>query len=156
MNSKMLLLFVGLLVTAIGFSCKSNLKDDGQISTEVVNNPNTASGKSNKEKLPKFEFVEDEHDFGEIIQGTQVTFTFRFKNAGGSDLVISGSKAACGCTNLEYPKNPIRPGKQGTVKVTFNSNGRKGFQNKTITLVANTQPNTKVLKIKAMVVVLED
>jgi hypothetical protein len=52
----------------------------------------------------------------------------------------------------DYPEKPIRPGEEGNIKVTFNSAGKHGFQNKNIVIVANTQPNATVLKIKAQVV----
>lgn len=48
-----------------------------------------------------------------------------------------------------WPKNPIAPGETGNIDVSFNSSGRKGIQNKAVTLTANTNPNRKVIKIKA-------
>ncbi|MBP8042442.1 MAG: DUF1573 domain-containing protein, partial [Bacteroidales bacterium] len=69
-----------------------------------------------------------------------------------SDLIISEAKATCGCTVADYPRTPIKPGAESGISVSFNSEGRKGIQHKTVTLVANTQPSTKVLTIKAEVV----
>ena len=37
------------------------------------------------------------------------------------------------------------------IDVVFNSDGKSGQQNKKVTLVANTVPNTKVLAINGMV-----
>jgi len=145
-----------LFTLTIFTSCNNAQSDDDeQISTEVVKNPNTASGDGDFEELPVFQFEKEEHNFGKIVQGVKVSYSFKYTNTGNSDLLITKVKATCGCTNLNYPKKPIPPGEKGVIKVTFNSSGRKGFQNKYITLIANTQPNTKVLKIQAQVVLSE-
>ena len=123
------------------------------ISSDDVNNPNSASGNVDMSQLPKFEFVTEEHDFGKLGQGEKVSYTFKFKNTGKSDLIISDAKATCGCTVADYPKVPVKPGEENGVVVTFNTEGKKGIQNKAVTLVANTQPNTKVLTIKAEIII---
>jgi hypothetical protein len=149
--------FYVIVILSIFFtSCKSGSSDKNtQLSTDLVTNNNSATG-DNKGGGPKFQFNQEEHDFGKIIEGEKVMFSFKFKNVGTSDLLISSANGSCGCTIPEYPKNPIGPGKEGKIDVTFNSEGKKGFQNKTITLIANTQPNTFVLKIKATIISTEN
>jgi len=98
-----------------------------------------------------FEFKETLHDFGTVIEGEKVTYSFKFKNSGGSNLLISNVSASCGCTATKYTKEPVKPGEEGVVTVTFDSRRRKGFQNKSVTVAANTQPNKTVLRIKAKV-----
>jgi hypothetical protein len=122
------------------------------ISTDVVHNPNSASGTANLGSLPAIKFEEIEHDFGRIIEGETVSYEFSFKNSGKSDLLIADVSTSCGCTVPSYPKAPVRPGEPGTIKITFNSNGKRGFQTKNILVVANTQPNTTMIRIKAQVV----
>ena len=122
------------------------------LTTEIINNPITASDKAiDEDQLPFFEFVEVIKDFGTITQGESVSMTFRFKNVGQSNLIISSAQGSCGCTIPEWPKEPIAPGAEGKIEVTFNSTGKQGLQNKTVTLVANTIPNTKVIVIKGEV-----
>jgi hypothetical protein len=125
-----------------------------KISADDINNPNTASGKIDMDQLPMFEFETEEHDFGKITEGEKISYAFKFKNTGKSDLIISNAKASCGCTVPEYPTTPVKPGEEGKIIISFNSDGRKGINNKTVVLTANTQPNTKVLTIKAEVVSL--
>jgi len=132
------------------FSCGSN--DNASLSSDVVNNPNTANGKTDRSSLPSFKFTEEVHDFGKIIEGESVSYDFKFRNSGKSDLLISDVSTSCGCTVPTYTKEPIRPGKQGVIKVTFSSAGKRGYLSKTIIIVANTQPNTTQLRIKAQVV----
>jgi hypothetical protein len=131
-------------------SCFNN-KNNDDITTDLVKNPNTASGKVSNQNLPKFQFKEETHDFGKIIQGEKVIYPFIFENTGKSDLLISNATASCGCTVADYPKKPLHPGEKGKITISFNTEGKNGVQAKTITLIANTQPNTKVLTIKAEV-----
>lgn len=149
MERKIKALFTLMLLIVILGGCKSG--GDNNLSTDLVNNPNSATGNIDKDKLPKFEFKEKEHDFGTIMQGEKVSYSFRFKNIGKSDLIISDAKASCGCTIPEYPKKPLKPGEEGKILVTFNTASRKGMQNKVVTITANTQPNNIHLRIKAKV-----
>jgi hypothetical protein len=140
---------ITILIGIIAFSltsCRNNT-----ISSDIIQNPNTASGKGDLSSLPSFKFDQELHDFGKIMQGETVSFPFSFVNSGKSDLIISDVSTSCGCTVGSFPKNPIHPGKDGIIKVSFNSAGKHGFQNKNIVIVANTQPNTTILRIKAEV-----
>lgn len=128
----------------------------GELSGDVVHNPVTASGSGDMGELPVLEFRETLHDFGTVIEGEKVTFSFKFTNTGGSDLLISTVSASCGCTATNYTKTPVKPGEDGVVTVTFDSRRRKGFQNKSITVSANTQPNKVILRIKAKVISPKD
>ncbi|NQT76420.1 MAG: DUF1573 domain-containing protein [Bacteroidetes bacterium] len=142
-----------LVVFLIGVSCTN---ETGNVSSDVVHNPITASGKGDMEDLPVFEFRETLHDFGTIIEGEKVTYSFKFKNTGKMDLVISNVSASCGCTATSYPKDPVPPGGENVISVTFDSRRRRGFQNKTVTVAANTQPNKTVLRIKAKIISPDD
>jgi hypothetical protein len=55
----------------------------------------------------------------------------------------------------EWSKEPIAKAEETTIKVTFNSAGKSGKQNKTVTLVTNAIPNTKVITITGNVIVPE-
>lgn len=99
-------------------------------------------------KYPVITFKETEFDFGDIKQGDKVEHTFEFTNTGEADLLISTARASCGCTVPEFTEEPIKPGKSGKIKVTFNSAGKKGPTTKTITVVCNTANENEILTIK--------
>lgn len=144
-----------LLAIFFCFACSSPKTDhsdipENAINPAVIENPASADGPT-KAKVPVMTFHETEHDFGTIIDGEQVSYAFRFENTGDGDLLIRSASGSCGCTVPEWPKDPIAPGKSGVINVTFNSEGRSGTQNKTVTLVANTLPNTTTISIKAEV-----
>ena len=136
------------LVIILGLiSCES--KSDN-LSTSLVNNPNSAEG-TNVSNVPAIEFEKTEHDFGKILQGEQVSYTFKFKNVGNAPLIISSIEKTCGCTTPNYSKEPIKPGENGKITVTYDSKGHKGFQNKRLVVKSNTNPSESILRIKAQV-----
>lgn len=142
----------GIVSLIVLGSCKNKKSDESYLSPDLVNNPNTALTEGiDTADLPKFEFIETEHDFGKILQGEVVSYSFRFVNKGKTDLIISNANASCGCTVPEYPKKPIKPNEEASVTVTFNAANRIGMQKKYITITANTQPNFVRLLIKAQV-----
>jgi hypothetical protein len=100
----------------------------------------------------KIKFEKTEHDFGTINEGDIVDTVFSFKNSGKSELIITSAKGSCGCTVPEWPKEPIMPGEEGLIRVKFNSDKKPNLQQKTITLVTNTEQGKEILKIKAQVI----
>lgn len=140
-----------LLAAALLSGCEGKQENSDGISTDIVNNPATAEGGEDAE-LPVFSFEKTEHDFGQIKQGEKVVYTFKFTNTGKKDLVITSATGSCGCTVPQYPKMPIPPGGQGMIDITFDSSGKSGKQHKTITIVANTVPNTTILSIKGEII----
>lgn len=147
------LIFASVILSLL-LSCSSGT--DHKISTGIVNNPGTASGVTDTVNVPKMAFAEEVFDFGDITQGEKVTHNFKFRNTGKTDLVITSAQGSCGCTVPSYPKNPIPPGGEDVVEVSFDSNGKKGNQHKTITIVANTYPSSTVIAIKGNIIAPEE
>lgn len=145
------LVIVALLLSV--FSCSHDNAGD-QLGTDAITNSASADGKVNT-SLPEISFEEEEFDFGRITQGEKVSHAFTFKNTGKSNLVISGASGSCGCTVPEWPKEPIKPGDSGKINVVFSSEGKKGMQEKTVTIVTNCEPATRVIRIKTDIIVAE-
>ncbi len=98
-------------------------------------------------------FVEKTHDFGTIKEADgPVSYEFEFKNTGNSPLVIVSASASCGCTRPEYPKEPVKPGKSGKIKVTYNPAGRPGEFDRSIKLKTNVKGKRYVLKITGVTI----
>ncbi len=156
MNKTILILSGVLIIGAV--ACDQSAAEDNstEITTDIINNPVSASSDEiNTEDLPDFEFEEEVFDFGTISQGEKVKHMFRFKNIGKSNLIISNATGSCGCTVPIWPREPIAPGDEAEIEVVFDSNGKSGRQHKTVTLVANTMPNTKVIAIKGEILTPE-
>ena len=145
-----------VLIMTIGFAFSScDNSGSGRLSTDVVGNTKSATADYDKSVGPRFQFEETEHNFGKLIQGEKVSYSFRFTNTGGSDILINKVSTSCGCTVGNYPKTPIKPGESGSIDVTFNSYHKKGHQNKTVAIMANTEPNRTTLRVKARVMLPE-
>lgn len=132
----------------------SNQEESGRIDTDAVTNTASANGNVNAD-LPEIKFDEEVFDFGKITQGEKVSHAFTFKNVGKKNLIISGASGSCGCTVPEWPKEPIKPGGEGTINVVFSSEGKSGMQEKTVTVVTNCEPATRVIRIKTEIIVAE-
>ncbi len=140
-----------ILSLVVLFSCaqENTGSGDKEITTDIIQNPVSATGQAKLEGLPEISFDRTSHDFGAIIEGEIVEHTFKFTNTGGSDLVLTKVTASCGCTIPKYDTNPVKPGEQGQIVVSFNSENRKGSQTKTIKVLANTQPSLTKLEVSA-------
>jgi hypothetical protein len=139
-----------LVVVPLCFACGNSRSSEMESDAVTVNA--SAKGRS-AENLPDIRFENEIHDFGKIAQGERVSHTFEFENTGKTALIISGASASCGCTVPGWPKEPIEPGKKSRIDVVFNSEGKNGYQEKTITVITNCEPATRILRIKADVVV---
>lgn len=104
-----------------------------------------------KEKVSRIEFTTQTHDFGKISSKDKPTVEFRFTNTGDGNLVITQANSECGCTRPEYPDNPIAPGKDGVIKVTYSPRGHIGHFEKSVTVRTNGEPRKVKLKIKGEV-----
>jgi len=104
------------------------------------------------ETQTSIQFEASEISFGEIKEGAAVTKIYKLKNIGKKRLMIEKVEGSCGCTVAEWPRYPVEPGENAEIKVTFNSHGKRGVQDKTITVTANTEPAQTFLKIKGTVV----
>ena len=140
-----------VLLVSCGDMAKK-VDDVEHLSTDLVTNSKTAEVGEKEEGMPAFTFEKEEHDFGILIDGEKVTYSFRFTNSGDAPLIISNAKGSCGCTVPNYPKEPIAPGATASIDVTFDSKGRTGKQSKAVTLTANTNPNRKVIRIHSEVI----
>jgi hypothetical protein len=102
-------------------------------------------------------FTTTEHDFGVIEENAgPVSYEFIFSNDGSLPLILSRVQASCGCTSPEWTKEPIMPGKLGSINVRFDPKGRPGPFTKTITVFSNAENKSVILKISGYVRVLND
>lgn len=97
----------------------------------------TALSTEDLEKAPVIEFESKTFTFEKLKQGEKTTHQYKFKNTGKSDLVIRKVRASCGCTAIMTEKKIIKPGEEGNIEVSFNSAGKLGNQNKTVTVISN-------------------
>ncbi len=108
--------------------------------------------KTNKEDKnhPEIFFEKTTHDYGEMKHRGDGTCEFTFKNTGKQPLLLTNVRSSCGCTTPDWPKEPIKPGDEGTIKVKYNTIIIGPFQ-KTIRVYSNAKSSSIVLTIKGKV-----
>jgi len=102
------------------------------------------------EKQAEITFDKTTHDFGKFSEDSpKVKCVFTFTNTGDAPLVINQAVASCGCTIPDYTKEPIMPGKKGTIEVTYNGAGKyPGEFKKSITVRSNAKSELTRIYIK--------
>ncbi len=125
----------------------------GGLSTDLIKNPRSLTQDSSDtgSTLGCLQFTDTLHDFKLIRAGEVVSTEFEFKNTGKQDILIYDAKVGCGCTVPEYSSAPIRPGETGHIKVRFNSEGKTGYNDKSILVHTNGNPAVYELHILAEV-----
>jgi hypothetical protein len=144
---------VFLLALPAGCRITDHSERDGVIGTDDIHFPVTGDGEVDADKLPAITFDATHFDMGRVVQGTKVDHRFTFTNTGGSALVITDVRGSCGCTvGKQWPREPVPPGESAHIEVSFDSEGRSGRQDRTVTIVANTNPPSHVLTVGGEVV----
>ena len=99
-------------------------------------------------------FEEYMHDYGQMEEGSDGTWSFVFKNLGEQAFVINRVRSTCGCTVPDWPREPIEPGASGEIIVKYNTETTGTFLKSVI--VYSTAANSPVkLQIKGKVVAKE-
>lgn len=110
------------------------------------------SGVAMAQQNAEVDFKKTEHNFGTIKEEIGAVSTqFEFTNTGKSPLIIQRVSASCGCTTPSYTKEPILPGKKGTIAATYSTVRRPGTFSKTIRVYTNVPDTVYVLTIKGNV-----
>jgi hypothetical protein len=135
MKSFIVLLFTGsLLLTSCNITDKNAATE---LDPSLIDNENPAV----------MEFETLTYDVGEVAVGATVSFSYKFKNTGKSILVLHAVKASCGCTTPKgWPKEPIKPGESGEIPIEIKP-ATAGTINKTVSIVATTNPSVTKLTI---------
>ena len=94
---------------------------------------------------PSISFDNTTFNFKDVQQGEKVEHVFTITNNGKSDLIIRKVTASCGCTAVTPADEIIKSGMSTSLKVVFNSAGRIGNQNKTITIISNDPKKARTI-----------
>jgi len=78
------------------------------------------------------------YNFGQMPYGSTISHVFTFKNISGNPVAIKDVGTTCGCTTSGYSKEPVAPGKTGSVTAKYDSS-RLGAFNKTLTVMINDE-----------------
>ena len=89
------------------------------------------------------------HDFGDIlVSDGPVSATFTATNIGDKPLVIYSVVSSCGCTDVEWTRQPLKPGEKGTIKATYkNDEGGYPFD-KNLTVYFSEPKQPVILRLR--------
>lgn len=129
-----------LLLSISLFSCGTNDKKQKEIASASI------------QEQTEIKFDKELHNFKSIKNGEIVGCYFKYTNTGKTPLLINNVKPGCGCTTVNYTKEPVLPGKQGDIEIRFDSKGFSGKQYKVIKVEANIPNKFIELVISANVI----
>lgn len=124
-------------------SCGNSRNNEDQSSDTLVNEAAMAGG--------KIEFAEPIFDFGQVKEGEVVEQVYAYTNTGTAPVILSQVSASCGCTTPSYTQTPVLPGQSGEIKVSFDSNGQVGKQQKIVTIVSNADNKVATIQLRGEV-----
>ena len=150
---------ITLFITLYNSYQISTLNSNGntdQIKDNIVDNNGVKVTPEPTPKLnsfPKISFKEEVKDFGNVDANSENVHVFEFINTGSEPLKILNAKGSCSCTVPNFSKEPVMPGKKGSIEVIFSPKVSQAGQpqEQTVTVTTNADPTTSFLKIKANV-----
>ena len=89
-------------------------------------------------------------DFGTLKVGDVKVVTVTFTNICKKPLILDDVISSCDCTTVEWSKQPIMPGKKGTIKAKYTAKN-KGLISKRITVLSNANTDRVILQLKGEV-----
>lgn len=95
---------------------------------------------------PKIACDEPKWEFEKVMEGKELSHSFKVKNQGDEVLNLENVRGSCGCTAAKPVSKVLQPGEETEIKTTFNSTGRTGKQTKYVYVHSN-DPETKILKL---------
>lgn len=87
-------------------------------------------------KGPEIQFDKKEYQIGELKIGEVREFSYIYTNIGTEPLILYNVVSNCDCTEIDWSKAPIMPGKTGEIKVKYTAE-HPGSIDKFITVTSN-------------------
>ncbi len=93
----------------------------------------------------------DVHDFGDIISGSgAVSCSFKVTNKGDKPVAIYSVISSCGCTGVDWTREPLLPGRSGSISATYsNDEGPVAFD-KDLTVYFSGVSKPCILKLRGV------
>ncbi len=110
----------------------------------------TTAKATSTSNLAKIEFDQKVLDFGTLKVGDVKKLKVTFTNTGKKPLILDNVKSNCDCTEVEWSKSPVMPGKKGSMTVTYTAK-HTGLISKWVTIDSNAENDRVVLKTKGEV-----
>ena len=111
-----------------------------ELATPVPSNPASTNGVG-----PRMQFASTVYDFGKVISGKPVEYSFIFTNTGDAMLEISGVYPSCHCTMAGPWSKQVEPGRTGMIPLVFDSSRNNGPVAKTASVICNDRSRPQIM-----------
>lgn len=125
-----------IILLALIFSC-------GLTFAQAAKTPAKVNG-------PEIQFDKLTIDFGTVKVGEVKTQIVTFTNIGNKPLLLDDVISSCDCTEVEWSKAPVMPGKKGTIKAVYTAKN-PGLISKRVTVLSNAETDRVILQLKGQV-----
>ena len=133
---KLLIAFAILLVANLGMAQSNSSKSSSaEKNTAAVTNVTGA----------EISFAKKTIDYGTLHVGDVKTIEMVYTNTGKKPLILDNVTTNCDCTEVDWSKKPVMPGKTGVIKVTYTAK-HTGLISKWVTVMSNAETDRVVLK----------
>jgi hypothetical protein len=139
---KVFWIFVSSVILVTSSGC-SGEKGEDSVSERSLENGNGLN--------PEISFTSVENDLGLVREGERVIAWYDYQNTGDKPLIIQDIEAGCGCTVPRWSKEPLEAGDKGSIRVVFDSSGKRGMQHIRISVISNARNKKEDLFLKAIV-----
>ncbi len=96
-------------------------------------------------------FEEEVHDFGELQEGSDASWTFKFTNTGTEAILIARCNTSGGSWMVKsWPHDPISPGESGEISGKYDSHHSGGFY-KYVMIISNAAQVDKLIYVKGAI-----
>ncbi|MGN0190056.1 MAG: DUF1573 domain-containing protein [Candidatus Cryptobacteroides sp.] len=100
---------------------------------------------------PGVEMDRDVHDFGDLILGSgPVNCTFTLSNNSDKPVAIYNVVSSCGCTDVVWTKEPVKPGEQARISATYSNNEAPVPFDKNLTVYLSCSKKPVILKLRGV------
>ena len=93
-------------------------------------------------------FEEEVHDFGELEQGGDASWVFKFTNTGTEEIIIEACKPNAGSNAAECRNPRVMPSESGEILTWYDSHHIGPFSNKYVTIISNASEPVKIISVK--------
>ena len=83
--------------------------------------------------------------------GEVIAMGIGIRNVADKPFVITRTETTCGCTDIDYPTQPIGVGDTARIEVRFDSQGFYGWQFKRVRLYTSTDVSPLTIYVEAEV-----
>lgn len=132
---KLLIAFAILLIANVGMAQSNASKSSSAEKNTAATNVTGA----------EISFAKKTIDYGTLHVGDVKTIEMVYTNTGKKPLILDNVTTNCDCTEVDWSKKPVMPGKTGVIKVTYTAK-HTGLISKWVTVMSNAETDRVVLK----------